>query len=101
LIAHLRNPATLSPAQARATHFAGSFQTIAGATDTLPAVSDPAILEELLLATPFTSARDAVWKTSGALTTYAATTQAGFQVVPRNYDGGFLRVDDATCNHCH
>ena len=54
-----------------------------------------------LLATPFTSARDAVWKTSGALTTYAATTQAGFQIVPRNYDGGFLRVDDATCNRCH
>ena len=101
LIAHLRDASTLAPATLRATHFPGSFAAIAGAEDALPGLADPAILEELLLETPFASARGQVWKQSGGLVAYAATTAAPFHVVPRGYDGGFLQVDDQTCTRCH
>ncbi len=101
LIAHLRDPSTLEPAQLRATHFAGSFPAIDGAADALPGIADPELVGQLLLETPFVTAREQVWKQSGSLIAYAATTSAGFHVVPRGYDGGFLRVDDQTCARCH
>jgi hypothetical protein len=101
LIDHLRNPATLAAAQLGATHFDGTFPTIQGARDQLPGVGDPTILMELLMETPFVSARGAVWKENGSLTTYAASTQAGFHIVPRGYNAGFIAVDDEQCNRCH
>ena len=101
LIAHARNPATLSPASLGSTQFRGAIERIDGAEDTLPAVADPTILRELLVETPFRSARGAVWKTNGSLTTYAPTSRSGFSIVPRDYAGGFLRVDEASCDRCH
>ncbi len=101
LIAHARAPDTLQPAQLRASHFASAFPTIDGARDVLPALADPSILQALLLEVPYRSTRGQVWKEQGALIAHAATTAASFHVVPRDYDGGFLAVDDDTCTTCH
>ena len=101
LIAHARNVATLVPATLSARQFAGAFPRATGAEDVLPALADPVILRELLLETPFRSARGAVWKESSGLVTYAPTTRAAFSIVPRDYAGGFLEVDEASCDNCH
>jgi len=101
LIEHARDPATLRSASLSERNFPGTFETIDGAEDELPALSDDSILRELLMNTPFQSSRGAVWKESGDLRTYAPTTSAGFQIVPRGYTGGFLSVDDETCQRCH
>ena len=101
LVAHARDPATLAPVSLGSTEFRGAFSRIDGAEDALPAIADPTILRELLVETPFRSARGATWKTSGSLTAYAPTSRSGFSIVPRDYAGGFLRVDDATCDRCH
>ena len=101
LLAHLRDDGTLESANLGASHFASAFTTMNGALDVLPPLADATILKELLLGTPFVSARGAVWKESGALRTYAATAEAGFSIVPRGYNAGFLSVDDETCSRCH
>ncbi len=101
LIAHLRDPSTLSAASLSDDHFPGSFPTIDGAVDRLPALADDSIIEELLYGTPFVSVRDTAWKSGNGLTAYAATTDAAFSIVPRGYNGGLVRVDDDTCNRCH
>lgn len=101
LIAHVRDPSTLVAATLSGSHFRGAFAPQTGARDVLPGLADDTILQALLLETPFRSARGAVWKRSGALTAYAPTTAAGFSIVPRDYDGGFLEVDDQKCNRCH
>jgi hypothetical protein len=101
LIAHLRDDGTLRAGELSGPQFDISFPTLAGAEDPLPAVGDPTILEELLMETPFVSARNAVWKQSGSLKAYAATTDAPFSIVPRGYNAGFIEVADATCERCH
>ncbi|MGE0786103.1 MAG: hypothetical protein AB7S26_10470 [Sandaracinaceae bacterium] len=101
LIAHARDPSTLRSARLAATHFSGAFDPIDGAEDPLPGLSDDSILRELLMRQAFRSARGAVWKSQGSLSTYAPTTDAAFQIVPRAYSGGFLSVDEATCSRCH
>ena len=101
LIAHVRNPNTLSAARLSNTNFPGAFPTIDGSRDVLPPLSDTSILRTLLLETPFRSAIGAVWKEGGGLRTYAPTSESRFSIVPRGYNGGFLEVSDATCNRCH
>jgi hypothetical protein len=102
LVVALRDPGTLQAGQLRATHFEGSsFLDVNGAQDELPGLDDPAILMELLMETPFVSARGAAWKSSGGMTAWAATTQASFSIVPRGYNAGFIAVDDASCGGCH
>ena len=64
-------------------------------------MSDERILGELLVETPFRSARGQVWKQSGSLRTYAPTTRASFSIVPRSYAGGFLEVSEDSCDSCH
>lgn len=101
LLAHLADGATLVPASLGATHFDGAFPTVELAADRLPDLADQALVTALLLETPYRSARGEVWRSSGALHTYAATTSAAYHVVPAGYDGGFLAVDDQSCNRCH
>lgn len=101
LVAHLRDPSTLRSARLAATNFPGAFGAVDGAEDVLPALSDDSILRELLLRAPFRSARGAVWKEHDGLRTYAPTTDAGFSIVPRGYVGGFLEVNEASCDRCH
>lgn len=101
LAAHARDPGTLAAASLGASHFAAAFPRVQGAEDVLPALADPAILKALLMEVPFRSAKGVPWKRSGDLVAHAATTDAGFHIVPRGYDGGFLEVSDAACAACH
>jgi hypothetical protein len=101
LIAHLRDPGTLEPARLAGTNFPGAFPAIDGAADVLPALADDSILRAALLDENFVSARGAVWKQEGPLVAYAPTTEAELHVVPRGYNGGFLPVDEETCDRCH
>jgi hypothetical protein len=101
LIAHLRDPSTLVTATLSARAFEGAFAERGGAEDVLPALSDDTILRELLRETPYRSARGAVWKEHAGMRTYAPTTRAPFSIVPRDYAGGFLAVDEESCEVCH
>ncbi|MCB0403288.1 MAG: hypothetical protein KDD51_00785 [Bdellovibrionales bacterium] len=101
LISHLRNPNTLTPFTLSNTHFAGSFPAVKGAMDYIPALDDNSILKELLMDTVFESARFYSWKESGALKTFAPSTQAEFSIVPKNYDAGMFEVNEEFCNRCH
>lgn len=101
LAAHARDSGTLRAASLGATHFAAAFPRLSGAEDVLPPLADPAILQALLMEVPFRSAKGIPWKQSGNLITHAATTDAGFHIVPRDYDGGFLEVSDEACRACH
>ncbi len=72
------------------------------AVDELPALGDDRLVAELLTTTPFRSAEGEVWRIANGLrVTYAPTTQAAFHVVPRNYDAGFIAVDQQSCSRCH
>ncbi len=101
LAAHARNAATLQAETLAASHFASAFPSTPGAKDVLPALADPAILKQLLLEVPYRSVKGVPWKTQGARVAHAATTQAGFHIVPRGYDGGHLEVSDDSCTRCH
>jgi hypothetical protein len=101
LIAHLRDESTLEPGSLDASHFSSAFPALAGGADVLPALSDNGILVELLLSTPFRSARGAVWKDSGSIRTYAPTTDARMSIVPQGYNGGFVAADEEACSTCH
>jgi hypothetical protein len=38
---------------------------------------------------------------AGRRATHAPTTQAAWHIIPRNYDAGFIAVDQASCARCH
>jgi hypothetical protein len=101
LAAHARNSATVVAETLGATHYASAFPSTPGAKDVLPGLANPAIIKELLMKTPFRSAKGLPWKQQGSLVAHAATTQASFHIVPRDYDGGHLEVSDDSCKRCH
>jgi hypothetical protein len=61
------------------------------------------LVETLLLETPFKSVLGRAWRQSSEFDTqgYAPTTEAGFQIVPREYGGAFLEVTSRKCMTCH
>lgn len=70
--------------------------------DTLPPLGDDRLVEELLTTTPFKSCEGVYWRVgAGRRVTHAPTTQAAWHIVPRNYDAGFISVDQASCARCH
>lgn len=70
--------------------------------DTLPDLQDHALVAELLLTTPFSSALGEMWREgSNGVDSAAPTTLASFHVVPARYDAGFIRVDRQSCIRCH
>lgn len=101
LAAHARDSGTVVAETLRATNFASAFPATPGAKDVLPALADPAVLKHLLMTVPFRSAKGLPWKQQGGLVAHAATTQAGFHIVPRGYDGGHFEVSDTSCARCH
>ena len=101
LIAHLRDTSTLQAASLSASHFVESFPTMNGAEDVLPAAGNDSVIETLLTTTGFVSAKGRAWKSSGAMTAYAATTDASFSIVPRGYNAGVVEVSDEACGRCH
>ncbi len=101
LIRHLRDPGTLRTATLSGRNFGGSFPAVSGAVDELPAIDNPALWVDLLRNTPFRSVKGSAWKQSGNLKTWAASTQADFSIVPKNYDAANFEVSDAFCARCH
>ncbi len=101
LATHARNASTVAAETLGASHFASAFPATGGAKDVLPAVADPAILKYLLLEVPYRSVKGTPWKQHNGLVAHAATTQASFHIVPRDYDGGHLEVSDQACRRCH
>lgn len=72
------------------------------AVDDLPPLGDDRLVAELLTKTVFRSAEGELWRTtSSRAATFAPTTQASFHVIPRNYDAGFIAVDQQSCSRCH
>ncbi|HTQ39267.1 MAG TPA: hypothetical protein VMJ32_09575 [Pirellulales bacterium] len=77
------------------------FRQTAG-VDSLPPLSDDKLVGQLLSGTVFRSVSGEVWQQSpSGVKTYAPTTAAGFNIVPTNYEAGFVQVDSASCMRCH
>lgn len=70
--------------------------------DSLPAIGDDKLVSQLLAGAVFRSASGEVWRESEAgVATCAPTTAASFNIVPANYDAGFVAVDRVSCARCH
>ena len=82
--------------------FPDVFPQAVGARDNIPAVSNPTALQQLLLETPFSNVGQAVWKTGvNGDVAHAPSTLADQSIVPKNYQGGLIAVNDASCKRCH
>ncbi len=93
----------LTPYRVAATHFPGAFPARDAGIDTLPALagSDAELVHELLMTTPFRSARDLAWKESGSLVAHAAAAAGAGSIVPKGFNAAAIRVDDVSCSSCH
>lgn len=101
LVEHLQSNDRLSEDRLVDGHPSPSFIQTMG-VDRLPAISDSKLVEQLLTETPFKSAHGAHWaEDNEELFTAAPTTDADFHIVPRNYSGGFVEVDETSCIRCH
>ena len=101
LVDHLRDSKTLESKQRKSSAYGAIFEAIDGSIDSIPAISDHSLIRELLKTTKFKSAKGHVWKRDGAREAYAASTQAEFSIVPRDYDAGLFPVNEESCNRCH
>lgn len=73
-----------------------------GLVDTLPGLPDEELLIELLSQKAFVSCLGMDWRSDAeGNRTSAPTTAAALQVVPRNYDAGFVNIDRYDCSQCH
>ncbi|HRF02784.1 MAG TPA: hypothetical protein PLI18_19910, partial [Pirellulaceae bacterium] len=100
LMTHLRDANTLRRGTLRDDHPVRSFDQSAG-IDELPEI-EPELVRTLLETTPFRSCLDRPWKENAeGLVCHAPTTSHRQQLVPVRYDGGFLKVDSASCLRCH
>lgn len=86
-----------------ATHFPGAFPTRDGAADLLPALtgSDADLVHELLMTTPFRSAKGIAWKTAGGMTAWAAAASGTGTIVPKGFNATAINVDETSCSSCH
>lgn len=102
LIAQLRDGA-LSPFRVAATHFPGAFPARDAGIDRLPALtgSDAELIHDLLLTTPFRSARGAYWKQADGLTAWAASASGAGSIVPAGYNAAAVEVSEQSCDSCH
>jgi len=101
LVQHLKNDNTLTSRTLKSTSFAKAFDPVTGSLDVLPDFGDPQLVKDLLKNTAYRSVGSVPWKSNGTQTTYAAGTKASYSIVPKNYDGGMLPVDDVSCRRCH
>ena len=66
----------------------------------LPAIDHKLVRK--LLDTPFKSALGQEWKKGAdGAEAFAATTEADFHIIPKNYKGGFVEVSSNSCMRCH
>lgn len=97
---YLKNPLTLVSETLGPVALKLSFAPITGGVDYLPE-ADEALWKELLSENGFQSAKGRVWKQSGSLQTFAASTKSNFSIVPRNYNASHFEVSDNFCSRCH
>lgn len=69
------------------------------AIDSLESIPKERVVE--LLNKPFRSAKGIPWITHKGVSGFAPTTDSDFHIVPKNYDGGFISVDNKSCMKCH
>jgi hypothetical protein len=102
LVTQLRTPA-LQPFRVSATHFVSAFAARDAGRDLLPELSssDAELIHELLMTTPFRSARGIAWKQQGGLYAWAAAASGPGQIVPKNYNAAAIEVSEASCDSCH
>jgi hypothetical protein len=101
LVSHLENNNTLKKMVLKSKPYAKIFRGLEGGQDTLPPISDPKLVTELLNFKTFESQTGIAWKKSGDLESYAPTTQAEYHIVPKNYTAGFIAVNEVSCGRCH
>jgi hypothetical protein len=94
---------TLSPFRVAAIRFPGAFPTRDAGIELLPALtgSDAALVNELLMTTPFRSANGVSWKETGGLTAFAAGAAGTGSIVPKGYNAAAVSADDTSCTSCH
>jgi hypothetical protein len=102
LVSQLRSGG-LAPFTVSGTHFPGAFPARSGAIDMLPALSgtDADLIHELLMTTPFHSAKGTAWKTAGTMTAWAAAASGTGSIVPKGYNAAAINVDETSCSTCH
>lgn len=101
LVEHLENTDSLQVTTLESFYFSKTFEPVKGALDILPSFDDDTLVAELLTTTVFQSSKGKTWKRSITAETYAASTHASFSIVPANYQGGLMPVNDSFCNRCH
>jgi hypothetical protein len=101
-IEHLEEPLMMKPAKLADQQPAKrTFEQSMG-VDSLPTLDDNKLVSQLLTGTVFHSMTGEVWRESpSGVKTFAPTTTASFEIVPANYDAGFVQVDRTSCARCH
>lgn len=100
VVDQVNNGAPLKSLSLESKAFPGTFKQD-GYIDILPDIGDEALVAQLTRNTPFVSAYGAVWRRVGATQTFAASSQMGTSIVPRNYEAGVIEVRDQSCSRCH
>ncbi len=100
---HLQQPAPkLHVARLESSHPQRREFDQTAAVDTLPSLEDDRLVAELLTTTVFRSAEGEICARGGrSARDLRATTQAAFHIVPRNYDAGYIAIDQQSCTRCH
>ncbi len=101
LVEHLENQETLQFKELTSIPYGPIFKGLKGGFDVLPPINDPELITDLLRTTKFTSQSGVVWKSSGDLESFAPSTQSDYHVVPKNYTGGLIAVNEVSCTRCH
>ena len=101
LVTHLLDQSNLKAHVLDTGPFAAIEPSFTGALDILPGTTDTALIKSLLKVSEYGSANGKVWKASGNLKTFAASTSSDFHIVPKGYEGGMLEVSNAACARCH
>lgn len=102
LIEQLRG-GSLASFSVSTTHFPGAFPTRDAGIDRLPELtgSDAELIHELLMTTPFRSARGVYWKQAGDRSAWAASATGKGAIVPAGYNAAAVEVSEQSCDSCH
>lgn len=101
LVSHLEDTSTLTPGRLDSKSYEKSVPSIEGYYDVLPATKDVGLIKTLLRKTVFQSAMNTEWKRSADKVSYAPSTSASFQIVPKKHIAGLFENNEASCARCH
>ena len=101
LVSSLEDNSTLSAKTMAAQAALSSTFHQDGWIDTVPEFGDESLVRELLTTTVFSSSFETAWKQDGAKKSFAASTASRLSIVPNNFEGGMIQVNDSSCMRCH